>query len=287
MTYADLVSPPRLRALLERHGLWTRRALGQHFLVDRNIVTKIVQASGAGPEDRVFEVGPGLGVVTRPLGETARQVLALELDERLLPVLAQVLSGLGNVRVVPGDILRADLPALLGEGPWLVVANLPYYITTPAISRLLAQGERFGRMTLMVQREVAARLASPPGSKDYGSLSVHAQSWRRVEVTFAVPASCFYPPPQVESAVVVLDPLETPVVLPERRAQFEAVVRAAFGQRRKRLGNALASGLGLPRPEVDRRLEQVGISPGRRAEELAVAEFVQAARALGEVGDAG
>lgn len=287
MTYADLVSPPRLRALLERHGLWTRRALGQHFLVDRNIVTKIVQASGAGPEDRVFEVGPGLGVVTRPLGETARQVLALELDERLLPVLAQVLSGLGNVRVVPGDILRADLPALLGEGPWLVVANLPYYITTPAISRLLAQGERFGRMTLMVQREVAARLASPPGSKDYGSLSVHAQSWRRVEVAFAVPASCFYPPPQVESAVVVLDPLETPVVLPERRAQFEAVVRAAFGQRRKRLGNALASGLGLPRPEVDRRLEQVGISPGRRAEELAVAEFVQAARALGEVGDAG
>lgn len=280
MAYEDLTSPPRLRRLLERHGLWTRRALGQNFLVDANTVSKIVAAAGVGPADRVFEVGPGLGVVTRPLALAAAEVTALELDERLFPVLAESLEGVGNVRLVQGDVLKADLAGLLGGGRWQVVANLPYYITTPAISRLLSYGELFGRLTLMVQREVAARLAARPGGKDYGALTVHVQSRRQVKLAFVVPPTCFYPPPKVESAVVVLDPLSRPIVPPALASHFERVVRAAFGQRRKRLGNALAAGLDLPRPGVDQALQAAGIDPGARAEQLSVEELVQVAAAL-------
>jgi len=287
VAYADLTSPVRLAALLARHGLYPRRRLGQHFLVDANVVTRIIAASGVGPAERAFEVGPGLGVATRPLAERAREVVALELDSRFLPVLEETLEGLDNVRVVRGDVLKADLTALLGAGPWQVVANLPYYLTTPAISRLLEQGELFDRITLMVQREVADRLSSPPGSKDYGSLSVYVQSRRRVRTAFPVSRTCFYPPPRVDSAVVVLEPLPAPLVPAGLEQQFSAVVRAAFGQRRKRLDNALAAGLGLSRPQVHQVLQAAGVDSGLRAEQLAVAQFTGIARALAGLPEGG
>jgi len=277
LAYADLVSPPRLRLLLERHGLWARRRLGQNFLVDANVVARIVAASGVGPGDAVFEVGPGLGVVTRPLAERAARVVALELDQRLFPALEETLAGLGNVQVVQGDILRADLRTILGAGPWKVVANLPYYVTTPALARLLEHDDLFGRMTLMVQREVADRLAAEPGGREYGALSVFVQSRRQVSRAFTVSPTSFYPAPKVESAVVVLDPLPAPVVPAGCEADFEVGVRAAFGQRRKRLGNALALALGVASGGVDEALTQAGIDPGLRAEALSVAQYVAVA----------
>ncbi len=287
---ASLTAPSRVRALLARHGLRPDRRRGQHFLVDANVLAKILAAAELREEDRVLEIGPGLGTVTRELAARAERVVAVEVDRRLLPVLEETLSGLDNVTVVAGDALRVDLDALCpgDPGSWKVVANLPYYLTGPLVARLLTLGARggrppgrFGRLVVMVQEEVAARLVAAPGSEAYGAFSVLVQYHATAEAVARVSPNCFYPPPEVVSAVVRLEARREPPVAAEPRALF-AVVRAAFGQRRKSLRNALSSGLGLAPREVEEALRAAGIAPGRRGETLSLAEFGALAALLGE-----
>ena len=285
--HLDLTRPDVLIPLLRRHGFSTRKSLGQHFLTSREALDAIVDACALADGAPVLEVGPGIGTVTRALAEAGARVTAVEVDARAVAVLRETVGAFPNVRVLHGDILAIDLPALLGDACWTVVGNLPYYITTPVISRLLDHAARLRRLVLMVQREVADRLASQPGSKIYGALSVYAQTYAAVECITRVPCGAFLPPPTVESAVVRLEIHPEPLVPPALQPRFFAVVRAAFGQRRKTLENALAGGgiLHGDRATVAAALHAAHITPTRRGETLSIAEFVRVAEAVGEERD--
>ncbi len=283
-----LTSPSVLRALLARHGLEPSQALGQHFLVDSNVLNRILAAAGLGPADPVLEIGPGLGTLTRALADAAGRVVAVELDRRLGPVLAETLAGRTNVELVLGDVLRVDLEKLLqpGRPAWVVVANLPYGVTGPVLGRLVEGTLPIRRAVLMVQLEVARRMAAAAGTPAYGALSVAVQYRARVEVVARVSPRAFYPPPEVTSAICRLDWWDRPpVAVPP--GQLFAVVRAAFGQRRKTLANSLAAGLGLPKPAVEAALRQAGIDPGLRGERLDLEAFARVAEVLGPPPEAG
>ncbi|MHB9131371.1 MAG: 16S rRNA (adenine(1518)-N(6)/adenine(1519)-N(6))-dimethyltransferase RsmA [Armatimonadota bacterium] len=273
----DLTDTRVLIPLLQRYGFHTRKALGQHFLVSRKVLDAIVDACPFGDDLPVLEIGPGIGTVTRALAERGAEVTAVELDPRALTVLQETVGEFPGVRVVEGDILAVDLSALLGDARWVVVGNLPYYITTPVISKVLAVVEQVVCAVFMVQREVADRMLSAPGTKVYGSLSVFVQVYAHVERVARVPRNAFLPPPTVESSVVRLTMREAPLVPPALQDSFFAVVHAAFGQRRKMLANALAGGgiLGGDRAAITDVLDTVGISPLRRGETLTIGEFVQ------------
>lgn len=288
----NLTAPSQVRELLTRHGLRANRRLGQHFLVDANILAKVVEAAGLTPADCVLEVGAGLGVLTRELAARAGRVLAVELDRGLLPVLAETLAGLGNVELIHGDALALDLRSLAAHRPpapggvWKAVANLPYQVTGPLIMGLLgAEDPAWGASpfrlgVFMVQWEVARRLLAAPGSGDYGAFTVLARYRARVELVTRVSPRSFLPPPEVESAVVRLAPHSAPPV--EARAErLRQVVRAAFGQRRKSLRNALAA---LPAPwggpQAAQLLAAGGIAGERRGETLSLEEFAALARAM-------
>ena len=205
-----IASPARTRAIMEAYGLTFKKSLGQNFLTDINILNKIVAAAEVTPEDDVIEIGPGLGALTEQLAKKAHQVLALEIDTRLLPVLAETLAPYDNVQVVHQDVLQADLKALIakyfdGKHNLKIVANLPYYITTPIILHLLETKIDFERIVVMMQKEVADRLAATPGTKDYGSLSVAVQYEMAAKVAFIVPKTVFIPQPKVDSAIIVLE----------------------------------------------------------------------------------
>ena len=245
--------------LLERHGLRPRKALGQHFLADPNIVDKIVSVAGIGPEDRVVEVGAGVGTLTRGLAAAGAAVTAFEIDERLRPVLGEALAGMG-VEVYFEDAARIDFSARLAGGPWVMVANLPYNVGTPLLMDLLRRVPQIERFVVMLQREAVERLAARPGSKAYGLPSVVARLHGDVEVAFRVPASVFVPPPKVESAVAMIRRHTT------ARLADEAVTLAAagFGQRRKMLRSSLRTVLGDPVTA----LEAAGLDPTNRAEDV-------------------
>lgn len=266
--------------MLARFNLAPLTRLGQHFLVDPGVLDKIMAATDPGAGDTILEIGPGLGTVTRALAPRVARVIAVEVDRGLLRALEYTLRGLANVRVVGGDALKLDLADLLaGEGPAKVVSNLPYYITTPLIFRLLDAGP-FPRLVLMVQEEVARRLAAGPGTPAYGALTVNVAARYRVGVVARVSRQAFYPVPGVDSTVLVLHPRPPREPAPSRRT-LEAVVRAAFGQRRKTLTGALAGGeLGLERAAVRRAVELAGIDGGRRGETLSLEEFENLARAV-------
>jgi len=281
-----LATPSGVAAVLRHLGLSPRKALGQNFLVDRNIVAKILDAAQLAPEDTVLEIGPGLGVLTWELARRARSVVAVELDAGLVRWLRALFAGQPNVRLVHGDALTVDLAGLLAAHPpgpggsAKVLANLPYYITSPLLMRLLEEGLPISLAVVMVQKEVARRLLARPGTKDYGALSVAVQLRTHAEIVAPVPPGVFFPPPEVESAVVrlTLRPLPEEV---EDAAFFSAVVRAAFAQRRKTLRNALQSGAGLwDKDAVPAALAEAGIDGGRRGETLSVAEFVRLSAAL-------
>jgi 16S rRNA (adenine1518-N6/adenine1519-N6)-dimethyltransferase len=273
----DLTDPRVLIPLLERHGFHTRKSLGQHFLLSRKVVDAIVDACAldGGP---VLEIGPGAGTLTRALVEQGAHVTAVELDPRAVALVEEVTAGF-PVRVVHGDILKVDLAALLADGGWTVVGNLPYYITTPVMTRVLELAERVRRAVFMVQREVADRLQAAPGGKTYGSLSVFVQTFAEVERIVKVPRGAFLPPPTVDSTVVRLTMRPAPLVPPALQPIFFPVVRAAFGQRRKTLENALANGgvLEGDRAAVAAALQAAGIAPSRRGETLSIAEFTRLA----------
>ncbi|MFQ5948464.1 MAG: 16S rRNA (adenine(1518)-N(6)/adenine(1519)-N(6))-dimethyltransferase RsmA [Acidimicrobiia bacterium] len=259
--------------LLRRHGVRPRRSLGQHFLIDPNIVSKIVRLTETGLGDRVLEVGTGTGNLTRALAEAALRVRSYEVDERLRPLLAEVLAGFPNVDLRFQDALQADLPATLGEGAWTMAANLPYHVGTPLLLILLREAPQLERFVVMLQRETAERLVASPGTKTYGIPSVIARLYAEVDITFRVPPQVFLPPPPVESAVVVLQRLGGP---PHGAGRAVELAMAAFGKRRKMLRRSLGGIL----EEPARTLAAAGIDPTARAEQLSPDDYLRLAAAV-------
>lgn len=270
-----------IRSVMERHGIRAKKAYGQNFLGDPGLLRRIVGAAGVGPQDRVLEIGPGLGSLTWFLSQAAERVLAVELDRALLPVLQDTLSDCENVQILQGDAMKLDLDLVcrerLGEGPYDVVANLPYYITTPIVMKLL-EASSARRVTVMVQREVAQRMVAAPGSKAYGVLSVMAQYYAAVSVALEVPAGAFVPRPAVDSALVRLDRLAQPAADAPAKP-FRRMVQAGFAMRRKTLSNNLMSAYSLNRAGADALIRAAGIEPGVRAETLTLAQFAALTRA--------
>lgn len=288
---ANLTSVKEIKSICAQFGFRFRKSLGQNFLVDEGKLNQIVRAVAVSEDDVVVEIGPGFGTLTVELAQNAGQVFSVEIDPKLLPVLAVTLRESPNVQVVHGDALKVNLDVLVAEktqgqfGPgarsYQIAANLPYYITTPIIMGILENGYHFERMVVMVQKEVAVRMMAAPGTKDYGALSVAVQYYTVPEIVTTVPGGCFFPPPEVESAVVKLVRRLQPAVQVREPKKFFAVVKAAFGQRRKTLLNALAGGnLGKNKVELEQVLQKVGIDPNRRGETLSLDEFATIAEEL-------
>ena len=273
----ELTRPSELKALLERHGLQLARRFGQHFLVDRNHLEKILAAAALTPNDTVLEIGPGAGVLTRELAARAGSVVSIELDRQLPPVLAEVMAEFDNWHLIEADALKYDWKAL---GATKIVANIPYNITSPLLVKMLEFQPVFSSITLLVQKEVADRAKATPNSDAYGSLSVFLQFYAAVTVPALVPRNAFFPPPKVDSAILHLVPHATPPVEVPSTVAFFAVSRAAFGQRRKMLLGALSHGMNRPRDEILAALTQASVAPERRAETLHLEEIAAIARAL-------
>jgi len=244
------------------------RRLSQYFLFDPSILGRIADAAGVGPDDTVVEIGPGPGGLTRVLAERAGRLVAVELDAELYRKLEAEFSDVPNVEIVRGDALKYDYGAL---GPFKVVANIPYHITTPIIFKLFEYKDRLRSMTLTVQKEVAERIAASPGTKDYGVLSITVQYYAKAGIRFIIPAGAFRPVPKVDSACVHLELYDSPPVKAADEALFKTIVKTAFGQRRKTLHNSLKK----ISPEMDRVLEAAGVSPRLRPERLSIEDFAR------------
>ena len=283
----DIATLSRTRELLEKYGFSFKKSLGQNFLIDPNILQRIVSVAQLSRDKAVVEIGPGIGALTEVLCRAAGKVLAIEIDQRLLPILQESLAPYDNVQIVHGDVLKLDLHRLLAEHlsayeQVSVVANLPYYVTSPILMKLLEERLPLERIVVMIQKEVAARVAAEPGSKDYGSLSVAVQFYAEAEVAMTVPAGVFIPRPNVDSAVLNLRLRERPAVAVEDEQLFFRVVRACFAQRRKTLYNNLLHNLfGKENKEqVISLLQAVGLDPMRRGETLSLAEFARLANEI-------
>lgn len=273
----SLSDPRVLRELLQRHGLRLSKGLGQNFLINPSVCPRMAAACGAEGCAGVLEVGPGVGVLTRELSSTAKKVVSVELDHRLLPVLEETLSDCTNVEIVQGDILKLDLHRLIEEklsgGPVCVCANLPYYITSPVIMALLEGGLPLTAVTVMVQKEAAARLCAPPGVRECGAVSVSVHYRSRPQVLFQVGRGSFMPPPNVDSSVIRFDMLPEPPIRVRNEDILFKVARGAFAQRRKTAANSLSGALRLPKGLIEGRLTEAGIPINARAEQLTLAQF--------------
>lgn len=268
--------PEVTHRILKRFGLKASHRLGQNFLIAPAVVEGILAAAELQPGDRVLEIGPGIGTLTQALAEAGARVTAVELDKKLPAVLAETLKGYDNVTIVAGDILRVDIEELMGGEPFKVVANLPYYITTPILLALLEKKLNISLIVTMVQKEVAKRMTAPPGGKDYGALSVAVQYYTEPDIVLTVPPKSFYPAPEVDSVVIRCRRRETALVECRDEKMFFRVARASFGQRRKTLANAL-KGAGFLPENIDRAVDRAGIDPGRRGETLSLEEFARLA----------
>jgi 16S rRNA (adenine1518-N6/adenine1519-N6)-dimethyltransferase len=273
------------REMIKKHDFKIAKKFGQNFLVNESVLKGIIEGSELTKEDCVLEIGPGLGVMTQVLCEKAGKVLAVEIDRELIPILKVSLFGYDNVQLINDDILKLDLKSVLkdsfGDTPVKVVANLPYYITTPIIMKLLEEDINLKSITIMVQKEVGERLGAEPGGKDYGALSVAVQYRCIPRKIMIVPPESFIPQPEVESMVVRLDSREEPPVQLKDEKMYFRVVKAAFGQRRKTLLNALTSGnLGKSKEEFRELLKANGIDENRRGETLSLEEFAKIANAI-------
>lgn len=288
MTHIDIATPRRTKEILETYGLTAKKSLGQNFIVDTNILDKIVDAGEVDKNTTVIEVGPGIGALTEQIAKRAGKVIAFEIDDRLLDVLEDTLSPYDNVTVLHQDVLAADLEAFKQEHladveRVVVIANLPYYITTPIIIGFLESQLELDAMVLMMQKEVASRLSADPSTKAYGSLSIAVQYYMDAEVVFTVPKTVFMPQPNVESAVIRLTKKEKQEVQVKDEAFFFKLARAAFVQRRKTLWNNLKVGFGKDKrvlEKVQHALDIAGIDPKRRGETLSIQEFGRLADAL-------
>ena len=262
--------------ILRAFDLHASRRLGQNFLISPAVVRAVVEAAEIEKGERVLEIGPGIGTLTQGLLEAGAEVTAVELDKKLPAVLAETLRGYEHLSVVQGDILKTDISALMGDKPFKVAANLPYYITTPILLALLEQKLPIIRIVTMVQKEVAERMTSSPGSKNYGALSVAVQYYTEPEIVLDVPPTCFFPAPEVDSAVVACTVRKSPAVVVKDEKLFFRVVKAAFGQRRKTLSNALKP-LGFPKESIEKTLAAANVDAGRRGETLSLVEFASIA----------
>lgn len=272
-----------VRDVLSRHGFTFSKALGQNFLINPSVCPQMAECCGADGQG-VLEIGPGVGVLTAELAKRARKVVSLELDKRLLPVLAETLADFDNVTIVNDDVLKADLRALLEEHfagmEVCVCANLPYYITSPVIMRLLEERLPFCSITVMVQKEAADRLCAPVGSREAGAVTVAVQYYARAEKLFSVSRGSFLPAPNVDSAVIRLQIRETPAVAVADERKFFRMVKAAFGQRRKTALNAISAGMALQKADVASALERAGLLANIRAEQLSMEELAALCEAL-------
>lgn len=278
---ANLGIPRNTIEVLQRHNFTFQKKYGQNFLVDPNVLERVMDAAGVSGEDCVLEIGPGIGTMTQLLAERAGKVVAVEIDRNLIPILEETLAPYSNVTVINEDILKLDVEEAIrvrGEGrPVKVVANLPYYITTPIIMSLLEGGAPLESITVMVQKEVAERMQAVPGTKDYGALSLAVQYYSRPEVVANVPPNCFIPRPNVGSAVIRLTRYGTPPVQAADPGKLFTVIRASFNQRRKTLANSLgnAPGLSASRERVAGILEEMGLPAMIRGEALTLEQFAE------------
>ena len=303
--YGKLIDPKVTAKLMEELGCSTKKRFGQNFLVDAGILERIMDGSGITGGDTVLEIGPGIGTMTQAIAERAGKVIAVEIDRDLIPVLERTLAGYGNVTVINKDILETDLMTIDGllpeGGSYKVVANLPYYITTPIIMRLLESGAPIESITVMVQKEVAERMEAVPGGKEYGALSVAVQYYCEAEILTKVPSCCFLPRPKVDSAVICLKRRQNPqtiaaaetakdgtavrtgrTVTVSEPAYMFRLVKAAFAQRRKTLANTLKNdpSLNLSREQVTEALTQMGLDADIRGERLSTARFAELSNLL-------
>lgn len=276
------------RAILERHGFTFKKSFGQNFLTDTNILQKIVDTAEIDKQVNVIEIGPGIGALTEFLAESAAEVMAFEIDDRLVPILADTLRNFDNVTVVNQDILKVDLAQYMAEFknpnlPIKVVANLPYYITTPILMHLIESGIPFSEFVVMMQREVADRISAQPNTKAYGSLSIAVQYYMTAKVAFIVPRTVFVPAPNVDSAILKMVRRDQPAVAVQNEKFFFKVSKASFVHRRKTLWNNLTSHFGKSeetKAKLTAALEQAELSPSVRGEALALADFARLADAL-------
>lgn len=273
-----IASPEVVHHICKRFGITMSKKLGQNFLIKRTVVDQIVAAADLGPDDQVLEVGPGIGTLTQGLAQSGARVKAIELDRRLLEVLDRTLESYDNVDIIHGDVLKLNVPEIMDYKPFKVVANLPYYITTPIIMSLLEAKLPIERLVVMVQREVALRMVAHPGTKDYGALSVAVQYYTEPDIVLEVPPKAFMPAPAVTSAVIRCRLRQKPPVHVDDERIFFRVVKAAFAQRRKTFSNSMKT-TGLSKEQIAAILEQAGIDGQRRGETLGLQKFADLANA--------
>ncbi len=286
---ANLGNPKNTIEIIQKYEFMFQKKFGQNFLIDTHVLEKIISAAGITKNDCVLEIGPGIGTMTQYLAENAGHVVAVEIDRNLIPILKETLADYDNVTVINEDILRVDIKALAeeynGGKPIKVVANLPYYITTPIIMGLFESGVPIDNITVMVQKEVADRMKEGPGSKDYGALSLAVQYYAEPEIVANVPPNCFIPRPNVGSAVIRLTRhKEMPVQVKDPALMFK-IIRASFNQRRKTLQNGLGNASELPytKEQIAAAIAEMGLTPTIRGEALSLAQFAQLSDILGEM----
>ena len=283
-----LSNPQNTIQVIQKHGFAFQKKFGQNFLIDAHVLDKIIAAAGVTADDMVLEIGPGIGTMTQYLAERARQVTAVEIDTNLIPILKETLSDYDNVTVINEDILKVDIKKMAEEynagKPIKVVANLPYYITTPIIMGLFESGVPIDNITVMVQKEVADRMQVGPGSKDYGALSLAVQYYAEPYIVANVPPNCFIPRPNVGSAVIRLTRHQTPPVEVKDRELMFKLIRASFNQRRKTLLNGLNNSpeLSFGKEQIAAAIEQLGVPAAVRGEALTLEQFARLSDLLGE-----
>ncbi len=283
----DIATPQRTKEILNKYGFSFKKSLGQNFLIDTNILRNIVDAANITERTGVIEVGPGIGALTEQLAKRAKKVVSFEIDQRLLPVLKDTLSPYDNVSIIHSDVLKANIQEVIDEQfkdveDLMVVANLPYYVTTPILMKLLEGHLPIRGIVVMIQAEVADRIAAKPGSKEYGALSIAAQYYATAEKVMTVPATVFVPQPRVDSAVLRLNIREEPAVNVEDETYFFKVFHACFANRRKTILNNLVHNLGPKekKQEIEAALQEADVDPKRRGETLSLEEFAKLSDAL-------
>ncbi|MEC1697645.1 16S rRNA (adenine(1518)-N(6)/adenine(1519)-N(6))-dimethyltransferase RsmA [Schinkia azotoformans] len=276
----DIATPVRTKAILEKHGFSFKKSLGQNFLIDLNILNRIVDFAELTENSGAIEIGPGIGALTEQLAKRAKKVVAFEIDQRLLPILNETLEPYPHVKVIHEDVLKANVKEVISEEfeegqDLMVVANLPYYVTTPIIMKLLTDQLPIRGIVCMLQKEVADRIAAAPGTKDYGSLSIAIQYYTEAKTVMIVPKTVFIPQPNVDSAVIRLTKRPEPAVKVTDEEFFFTVVRASFAQRRKTIFNNLSSHFAqtIEKKNIEKALHAAGIDPKRRGETLSIEEF--------------
>ena len=279
-----LSNPKVTIEIIQKYNFAFQKRFGQNFLIDGHVIEKIIRAAEITKDDVVLEIGPGIGTMTQYLAEAAGEVFAVEIDKNLLPILAETLAEYDNVTVVNEDILKVDIAALTGGRPVKVVANLPYYITTPIIMGLFESHVPLDSITIMVQKEVADRMQVGPGTKDYGALSLAVQYYAKPQILLNVPASCFMPRPNVDSAVIQLTRYEKPPVEVADEHLMFRLIRASFNQRRKTMTNSVGNSpeLSVSKEQMAAALEKCGLSATVRGEALTLAQFAELANVLSE-----